>query len=313
MEICDCSLSLSNTGRPDCIPLQDAVKKLMLVSLSQADGTLNEINLTSATLDQTEITALINNTDELQRWYPLGSFLNVEEARAESIKEEFEDGSKVKIEDGVKTFKGIMINATPDVVRKVKQWGCVKPAVYAIDKQGNLIGDGSVAGKLRPIPVNADTWDPIYVPATDKTVPKMELSFEWRRDFKDSDLQMILASDYASGVDLLNEDGLIDLFGEWQASPAVAATGATIDISTDYGSIYKRKGISNLDLVNDFEVVGSTSGATAIATAVENSTVKGRYAVTWSTLTGETVYIQKKTATNGWSDTNLITATQVLP
>jgi len=293
--------------------MQDAAKRLILVSLQQADGTLNEIDLATAALDQAEINALINNADELARWFPIGDILNVEESRGESVVEEFNDGSKVKIEDGVKTFTGIFAKATPDFLRKIKEWGCVKPGAFVVDKQGNLIGDRTSSdGKLRPIPINANTWDPKYIPATDTTVPKIQLDFEWRRDFSDTALGMLLNSDFASGVDLLDEDGLIDLFGTILTSPAPIATGLTIDIFTDYGSAKGRKAVSGLDLVTDFDVVASTSGVTAIATSVEDATIKGRYAITFTSLSLEDVYVQKKAATLGYSDTNLITEVATL-
>jgi len=305
-QICSCNPNISNTGRPNCIPLMSVPKRLIFVSMAQADGTLNRIDIT-ATLNQAFLDALTNNADDLQKWFPLGNFVNVETAREDSVKEEFSDGSSVKIESGTSAFSGQLVKGNVDLLRKIEEWGCTEFGVYIVDKAGNLIGDKSVAGYLAPIPVNANSFDPLYIWGTDSTVEKVTVKFELDKIFEDSYLGMILKGDFDAAVNLFNEDGLVDLFGAIEASaPAPTATSLTIVISTDYGSVVNPKVVTGLDLVTDFEIVGSTSGATPIATSVETS---GSYAITFTSLTGETVYLQKKTATLGYGDLGLIAET----
>jgi len=119
---------------------------------------------------------------------------------------------------------------------------------------------------------------------------------------------MLEASDWTSG-DLTTVSGLIDLFYDIAASPAPTALGLTVDITTDYGSVKSREGIGGLNLVTDFDIVGSSSGTTAIATAIEDASVEGRYAITFTSLANEDVYIQKKSATLGYNDFQTETVT----
>ena len=307
MAACTCDVSLLNTGRPGCMPVQGVSLKLILVALQQADGTLNRIDLTT-TLDASFVSALINNTDANQRWFPVGNFKNVTNERPDPITEEFEDGEIVKIRDGAKAFNGVIINQTPDLKRKLDSWGCTTFGAYVVTKSGQLIGDGSVDGYLAPIPIASGTWDMRYIETTDTTVPKLQASFQWQTTFDDANLRMLNASDFTS-VDLTTIEGLIDLFYDILDTPTPTDTGFTVDITTDYGSPVRRLGIAGLDLPTDFEVIGSSSGTTAIATATEDATVKGRYAITFTTLTGEDVYVQKKAATTGYYDRETETVT----
>lgn len=307
---CTCNVSLSNTGRPGCFPVEGVAFKLILVAMEQTDGTANEIDLANDTLDSAYISGLINNSDDNARWFPVGDFKNVVIERADPVTQEFDDGSIFKIRDGVKSFNGVIPKQTSDLKRKLDSWGCTTFGAYIVTKDGQLIGDGGTVNKLKPIKIEAGSFDARYVHTTDTTVPQLQLSFQWVTGFDDADLRMLEASDWTSG-DLTTIEGLVDLFYDILDSPTPTATGFTVDITTDYGSVKNRIGIGGLDLVTDFEVVGSTSGSTAIATATEDSSVEGRYAITFTTLTGEDVFVQKKTATTGYND--FTTETVTLP
>lgn len=300
MAACTCDVSLLNTGRPGCMPVQGVSLKLILVALQQSDGTLNRIDL-SATLDSSYVSALINNTDENQRWFPVGNFKNVTNERPDPITEEFEDGEIVKIRDGAKAFSGVIINQTPDLKRKLDSWGCTTFGAYVVTKSGQLIGDGSVDGFLAPIPIASGTWDMRYIESTDTTVPKLQAGFQWETTFDDANLRMLESSNFTS-VDLTTIEGLIDLFYTIQASPAPTNSTLTVDITTDYGSPVRRLGISGLNLVTEFDIVGDSSGVTSISSSDEDANVKGRYAITFTSLTEEDVYIAKKAATTGYYD-----------
>jgi len=312
MAACTCNVSLSNTGRPNCFPVEGVAFKLILTAMEQADGTANEIDLVNDTLDASYITSALNNASDDARWFPVGNFKNVAIERADPVTQEFEDGSIFKIRDGVKSFTGIIPKQTADTKRKLDSWGCTTFGCYIVTKDGQLIGDGGTADKLKPIKIEAGSFDIRHVHTTDTTVPQTQVNFQWVTEFDDSDLRMLESSDWTSG-DITTIEGLVDLFGDIQASPAATATSLTIDITTDYGSPKNRSGIGGLDLVTDFEIVGNSSGATAIATSTEDASVEGRYAITFTTLTGEDVYVQLKSGVNGYDDANLITETTTLP
>ena len=55
---CNCDMGLSNTGRPNCLPLQSVTSKLILVPLQDNAGAYNYIDLTVALPNWT---GLVNN------------------------------------------------------------------------------------------------------------------------------------------------------------------------------------------------------------------------------------------------------------
>lgn len=58
---CNCDMGLSNTGRPNCLPLQSVTSKLILVPLQDNAGAYNRIDLQAALPVWAN---LINETDE---------------------------------------------------------------------------------------------------------------------------------------------------------------------------------------------------------------------------------------------------------
>jgi len=309
MKTCLCDLTFLNTGRPSCMPMQDAARKLILVPLAQADGTLNRITLAD-TFDKAYVDAAINNADPYQRWYPIGNLLNVEDVRGDDVVETFEDGTSAKVQDAPGTFTAIIINQTPDYLRKIISWGCTTFGAYVVDKQGNLIGD-TVTDPLymAPLPINSATWSPKYIKTTDTTVPKVQLNFEWRQDFTDDQLGMVLASEF-SGIDLLDIAGLVDLYG---AVSNEATTGFTMTITTDYGSAKTRAKVSGL-VAADFDLneLTPTPGAEPF-TVVESADGVYDFTITTPASSTETFALGIDAATLGYDDTYLVSETITIP
>ena len=82
---CNCNVGLSNTGRPNCVPIQSVTSKLILVPLYSNAGVANYIDLTIALPTWND---LVNEPDASLRWYPLPIFENVELPKADSVFEE---------------------------------------------------------------------------------------------------------------------------------------------------------------------------------------------------------------------------------
>ena len=300
MAVCTCDVSLSNTGRPGCFPVMGVARQLILVSALKADGTENKIDLTD-TLNAAYVTAALNNAEPKERWFPVGELLNVENLREDPIRQEFNDGSALKVRDGVKNFTGIIAKQTPDFKRKLDGWACTDFSAYIVDKQGNLIGDGSEAGFLKPIPVNSPTWDARYIETTDTTVPQIQISFQWDLDFDDANLRMLTASDW-TGVNLLTIRGLVDLFG---AVSNEATTGFTMTITTDYGSVLNREKVTGLVAANFALNEVSPTPATEAFTVVEASDGVYNFTYTTPVASGDKHSLSIDAATTGYDDTNL--------
>ena len=100
---CNCDSGLSNTGRPNCVPIQSVTSKLILVPLKANDGTLNSIDLSLPVPNWLD---LVNEADASKRWFPLPAFENVELPKADTTFEEANSGRMVFIRQGKRSFAG---------------------------------------------------------------------------------------------------------------------------------------------------------------------------------------------------------------
>jgi hypothetical protein len=278
---CNCNAGLGNTGRPGCVPIQSVTSKLIMVPLTANDGTLNGIDL-SAPLPTWN--SLINETDASKRWFPLPAFENVELPKAESQFEEANSGRMAFLREGKRSFTGELWgeDSTPTLLGKMKAGRCVNFGVYVVDVTGNLIGS-KVGGYLYPIPVDNQSWNPTFMFATDSTVQKIMLTFDFDRLFDDSTMYMITATE--AGVDFNTLVGLIDV-------NLVVTSSSTSDVvltaSFDYGTALNPillQGVTGLTDWSFFDV--SAQAAYGNPTAVSESP-QGTYTLLKTLVTADT-------------------------
>lgn len=275
---CNCDLGLSNTGRPNCLPLQSVTSKLILVPLQDNAGAYNRIDL--ATLPTWS--NLINDTDPSQRWYPLPAFENVELPKADTVFEEANSGRMAYLRQGKRSFTGELwaYDSTPQFLGKLSSGRCVEFGVYVVDINGSLIGS-KVGNYLYPIPVDNQSWDPKLMFATDSTVQKIMLGFDWNRFFDESTLWMITADEASQNFNDLK--GLLDvnLINPVQ----VANTSIQVEATFDYGTAInplKFKGA----VLADFDLYDNTNNAPFVITAVSEPN-DGEYVILASFVTGD--------------------------
>jgi len=277
---CSCDVLLGNAGSPGCVAVHGVARKLIRVPLVANDGTENKIDLT-ATLDQTFWDGLINNADASKRYYPTPVFKTVTQERAESITEDFDDGSTAFVRDGVKSWDGFITKgASPQLVGVLKDDRCTSFGVLIVDDCGNLIGRDIGDGFLYPIPVDNGSWNPIWIEPTDTTVSKVNLTFNFSTIFQDENLGFIEAS--ATGTDLLNSNGgLLDVvFSDFSSS---SASDLTISAAYIYGPSNSKLPITGLVPAEFVLFNNDTSLAVTVLTATE--TPDGTYALTFAAQT----------------------------
>jgi hypothetical protein len=268
--VCDCNASLGNSGVPNCVYIPNVTYKMFVTPTFDSTGAKNFID-TTATLDATFFDDLLNagrsgatNTDEKQRIYPIGAFKNVEDVRGDDTTESFNDGFEAFIQEGNRTFSGVIIDRpSPTLLGKMKSWRCSQISAYIIDIDGNLIGNGSESGKLYPIRLDSETWSPKFMKTADATVAKIQLDFTYAKDEADEDIKMILADETTPDVRDLN--GLIDVNAG--AASGISTTGFATELTFDYGSavssqLFKGAVLADFDLYND------TTTATVVITSV---------------------------------------------
>lgn len=268
---CNCDAGLANTGRPGCVPLQSVTSKLIMVPLMANDGTLNGIDLTAALPTWSD---LINESDASKRWFPLPAFENVEMPKADSQFEEANSGRMAFLRQGKRSFAGELWgdDSTPTMLGKLNAGRCVQFGVYIVDVNGALIGSKQ-GGYLYPIPVDEQSFDPKWMVATDSTVQKIMVGFDFDRLFDDSTMYMITATE--AGINFNSLSGLIDIN---VVNDVVTATTLTFDAVLDYGTALnpiKAQGLVS----GDFTLTNTTTTLPVSVTAVENT--PGNYTLTY--------------------------------
>jgi len=275
---CNCEAGLSNTGRPNCVPIQSVTSKLIMVNLKANDGTENYID-TSTTLPVWS--TLVNQTDASKRWFPLPSFENVELPKADSQFEEANSGRMAFLRQGKRSFAGELWgdDSTPTLLGKMNAGRCVEFGIYIVDVVGNLVGS-KVGDKLYPIPVDNESWDPKFNFATDSTVQKIMLGFDFNRLFDESTMYMIQPDE--AGINFNDLEGLIDVNF---ANVVQTAADITFDAQFDYGTavnalVFKGGVPGDFKLTENGAVVTITGGQ-------ENVPLDGNYTLNYAFNVGD--------------------------
>jgi hypothetical protein len=270
---CDCNAGLSNTGRPGCVSVFSIVSSMIVVPIMDNDGNKNGIDLSLPIPNWND---LINEVDGSKRWFPLPPFENVELPKADSLFEEANSGRMAFLRQGKRSFTGELWaeDSTPTFLGKLQKSRCVDFGVYIVDVNGNLIGS-EVDGFLYPIGVDNPSWDPRFMFATDSTVQKIMLGFDFDRLFDDSTMYMVTPDE--AGIDFNSLKGLVDvLFSN-------VVPNANISVAFDaefcYGTAYNKQAFIGASAV-DFAVTNVTTGLPiAIASLTEGP--DGSYVLTY--------------------------------
>lgn len=276
---CNCNAGLSNTGRPNCVPIQSVTSKLILVPLQANDGTLNGIDLSAPIPTWSD---LVNEVDASKRWFPTPGFENVELPKADSQFEEANSGRMVFLRQGKRSFSGELWaeDSSPTLLSKLQNNRCVDFGVYIVDVNGNLVGS-KVNGYLYPIPVDNPSFDPRYMFATDSTVSKIMVAFDFDRLFDEGTMYMITPTE--AGINFNDLQGLIDVnFTNQVETPN---TDVTYDLVFDYGTAYNPLQFIGAVLA-DFQLYNNTTASVvSLASVVENN--DGNYTFTYAFVTGD--------------------------
>lgn len=268
---CNCNAGLSNTGRPGCVPIQSVTASLIMVPLKDNSGNLNGIDLSAPLPVWND---LINEADASKRWFPLPLFENVELPKADSQFEEANSGRMAFLRQGKRSFSGELWgdDSTPTLLSKLNAGRCVNFGIYIVDVNGNLIGSKS-NGYLYPIPVDEQSWDPRFDFATDSTVQKIMLGFDFDRLFDEGTMYMIQANE--AGVDFNTLSGLIDV--NLTEVSQITTTTLVFTAAFDYGTALNPIVLQGAVLA-DFALYDNTAGAPLTIDAI-NEGPTGTYTI----------------------------------
>jgi hypothetical protein len=279
-QVCACANGFSNSGT-STTPLIKVAKKLIFVPLNDSEGNPNRITL-SDVLNQAYFLALVNQADKTKRWYPMPEMLNVDDKRAASTVETFENGSKVFIQQGARDFKALLVNAPQQLVAALQSYRCDEIGVLQIDICNNMIGtlgtdqDACDPIYLYPIRLDEASIDPIFIKMTDKLSQKIELNFSYHMDENDADLRVITQDE--AGYNLTNLSGLLQICADYTD---IHTTGVTATLKVEgYGTPITPLTDKGL-VAADFALYNVTNSASVtISTAVETPAASGIYVIT---------------------------------
>lgn len=286
MALCKCDAGGGNTGRPSCFGVFDVTKKAILVEYRNSAGEVNGIDistLTNGILDQSYLDARIKDVNPKTRWYPTPELKNVTDERDEDITEEFEDSSSVFIQEGQRSFEGLILKGDPVLVGNMKSWRCVNMGVFFIDKSGQLIGKVTRDGFLDPIQVSDQTFSVGLIKTTDTTIQKASVKFRVSQLEDDADLRML---DNAT-ADLLGAEGLIDVVSETPTN--VSTTGFEAQLNTGYGGLTSLVAAEGMEVTDFYAFNQTTSLAVVITSVTETPTIPGHYTFVFAAQTSADV------------------------
>ena len=273
---CDCNVGLSNTGRPNCVPLFSVTNNLIQVPLRDSLGNLNGLDLNAPI--PTDWTTYTNDVDASQRWFPIPTFENVELPKADSQFEEANSGRMAFLRQGKRSFAGELWadDSTPTFLGKLEKGRCVDFGVYVVDVNGNLIGS-EVDGFLYPIPVDNASWDPKFNFATDSTVQKIMLGFDFDRNFDESTMYMITADE--AGIDFTSLKGLTEVVLTLVGTPSI--TQMIVEAEFCYGTAYNKLKYIGANLSTDW-ILENTTLASIVAIDLVTENPDGTYTIDYS-------------------------------
>lgn len=304
MTTCKCNETLGNTGAGGCQPIAKVTKKLILVPLYDSTGAANKITVGTQLTDAI-VSALINQADDTKRWYPLPYLENVTNTRADSTFETAPSGVKAFIKQGIRNFSGEIWNQASEYKAQLDKVRCKGAGVYLIDSDGSIRGmvTEDSSAYLYPIKIDKQSWDVREIEATDTTLHKLMVSFDFDQKENDALLRMISASSMNADLDLLSIDGLVDVTG---TNIATSQTSLIMKlVAKNSGDIANQIFVSGL-VAADFTLYNETdTTSVTIISATANPSTKS-YTITYASQTVSDV-LTLSVSKNGYDFTQVAT------
>ena len=275
MAECNCETGLYNLQSGACIVTPNITRKYVFVEYFKADGTINGIDL-SAAFGETQIDALLANTDKALRWYLSDRISTFVTDRADPNTQDI-DGVSFPISQGTRTMTSEFYASGVELAAKLEGNNCVEMGVYLIDEDNNINGISKRDNFLDPIRLERNAFAKIVFP-TETVLFNVFFSSTWGKSVKDGNVRSLKFTDH--GTDLLDKRGLVDV--NQSAAASASATTAVITYKTVDGSASGDafKGL----VVGDFAMYNTTtSSAVVVSASVENP--NGTYSLTFSAQT----------------------------
>lgn len=292
---CNCDSGLFNLQPATCVKTPGIQRKVVFVEYKKADGTVNGIDLSSP-FGETEIDALIAQSDKTLRWYLSPRFRNFTSERADPNTETV-DNENLFLSQGTRTVGGNFYSTSPAISKRLDGNRCIDLGYFIIDSANGISGVFTRDLFLDPIRINKESfWSKVNF-ATEANAFNVQFNFEWDRLVCDGDIRTLGFEDH--GTDLINKSGLITV--DARDGVANLATEIAISFYTTDGSA---KGSPFTGLVlGDFTVTNTTTDSAIVASAAVESP-DGTYTLTIpAQTTGDKITVTAASAGFDFADT----------
>ena len=293
-QFCQCGSGLNNLGVSSCPSVMKTIKKHIFVSLYDEDGVRNSIPLSvleanGGKLPDSYVNDKIKFGEDgsteifpLKKWYPTPNvYENFETSRTDTTTEELQSGTIIRIQNGVSTFKGELLQVDESLASRILSNGCADFGVFEIDKDGSIRGEVSADGlELYPIKINKGSLDSYSVGEVEGTsVQRVMVTFQYDGTVNEINLLKIDASQIETNmlqIASLIDGEIVGTKGQTQ-SPTTLYLDYFVKYGGSFGNPIAIQG--KTDPAADWSIFNKTQSAIVTASSIVED-VKGQYVFT---------------------------------
>jgi len=162
MANCNCDTGLFNLQSGSCLVNPAITRKFIFVEYFKADGSINGIDLNSP-FGETEIDALLNQSDKKLRWYLSDTASNFVTERADPNTETIDNVNYITSQ-GTRTMTADFLASSAELARKIDSNNCVEMGVYLVDEDNGISGILNRDGFLDPIRLERNAFGKVVFP-----------------------------------------------------------------------------------------------------------------------------------------------------
>lgn len=281
---CSCGGRLGNTGIDNCVIEFKTTNNFILVSTYKADSTKNFIDISTPSTVGADVLAKTQaSTTALERLYPLPFAENITREKTDRTTDTAPSGNIYNVQDGLRQnhmeFYGQ--NASFSFARELDKFGCTQLSYYSVDVAGTMEGyvDADEPTKFYPVPMMNNSYYQVYAYATDTTIQKLMLDFNMKRNFDETQMYYLTATDLGYPA-----TDLVGLIPVTVSASNITATGVTLTVLRPSQSAVATRPLVGL-VAGDFAVYDVTGSAVvAVLTATESAS--GVYDLTYADTAG---------------------------
>ncbi|PHR23553.1 MAG: hypothetical protein COA36_16615 [Desulfotalea sp.] len=270
---CECDSSHKNLGVKSCPIVVKTKKKDFFVSIMASDGTRNSIlstDFVGGVLPEAYILGKLNESDPTKRWFPTpDKYENVTPGMTDTKTEEFNSGRVERVQSGVRTFEGDIVNQDSTLASKILSFGCSDFGTFEVFIDNAIRGEvNDDKTELFPLKIEEGTLDARDIETVEgNSVQRIKVTYQFSNLVDESKFMVIPGASIET--DLLKANGLLDGTTNVLSSPSITSTTMSANVTFNcFGTFGSISYIQGLDVVADWELLDGVTPVT-IATITD--------------------------------------------